>query len=599
MKNPLTGAIKGGAVHLPGELQIQDVPDFLVAHGLRNPTFPFLTLDPTLIRILMFQPRGTVVATSEQVRVQDRPRMTAQMTGFLQRAQYLNVDLALCPEYACTWDALCESIEAGLLPAHGKLWALACESATPAQLDAALARMSSKVRVLFDGAVLTASGNFVDTLCYLFRSPGDADTVDVPVALIQAKTQPMGGHPFELHHLKTGRALYRFKNSTQQGNTLIGLLCSDTLHPRFDAIIPQIRTDTLVIHLQMNPNPSSPAFRKYRGDCCTNTPRTAEILCLNWARGTTLLENGHEIPLIDEPKTILFRDRQQLMDDDARVMENHAKGCYLTNWHTHRSAAFVFSPDPHLFYLETTKPSLAGPAVTTLRTGPRMVELFSWQATIAEWQVGAADDRFESYWLQPYPELQPLLGPLLPRYLDAERLVQFCTGSAVAAMDWASSWKLVSYELADDDTTRRLTLCWTTAGEGLTFRQRCLSRFRSFVGVVSHPAQFSSRLDAFRSGGFTVEYRGDPLFNRLRNLYKPEQSSATGIYAGEAPPVQILLELKKRIMEGLYQTTSDTQLLAIWYRDPLGVLHDYMDEEIPQINEDPFEEPVAIDSTKS
>jgi len=85
-----------------------------VIDGLFNPTFPFLTLDPTLIRILMFQPRGTVVATSEQVRVQDRPRMTAQMAGFLQQAQYLNVDLALCPEYACTWDALCESIEAAV-----------------------------------------------------------------------------------------------------------------------------------------------------------------------------------------------------------------------------------------------------------------------------------------------------------------------------------------------------------------------------------------------------------------------------------------------------------------------------------------------------
>ena len=76
-------------------LRIESVETALAAYRLSNPVLPFLNLHPALIRVLMFQPHATVIASAEGVRVQDRPLMTAQMKGFLGKAHELNADLAL------------------------------------------------------------------------------------------------------------------------------------------------------------------------------------------------------------------------------------------------------------------------------------------------------------------------------------------------------------------------------------------------------------------------------------------------------------------------------------------------------------------------
>jgi hypothetical protein len=574
-------------------LTIEGVEAALTPQGLRNPVLPFLSRDPAMIRVLMLQPEGIILATEQAVRVQDRPRATMQMKGFLQKAADANVDIATCPEYSCPWDAIMETVNAGLFPAAGKLWALGCESATPQELTAVLMHLQPTLQIVFDRTVLQQNGDFVDLLCYLFRTHRLTDGAEVCVALLQPKTTPMGGHPFEQLHLKTGNRLYRFTNSSAPSNHLVSLICSDTLHPDFHQITPQLQTDTLVLHLQLNTNPSSPAFCQYRSACCVNKPRSTEILCLNWARGTRIPDPTHPLK-ITEPKTILFRDKEEVLVDDSHIAANHSKGCYLTNWQTHRTAAFVFSPDPHLFYFETTKPSMVGPAAAATRTGPHMRQLFAWEND--NWQPATANDRFKSYWFDPYPALQQLEAEMLPKHLLAERLIQLSIGYA-RTMEWAVWSNLKSFELADDDTAQRLTLCWSDSGTGLTFRERCLSLFRGFMGAVGTSTQFSSRLDAFKTAAFTIEYRPTPLFNGFRNLHLGSSgASATGIYLGEAPSRRELSEVKKRTMEGLYETRSDTQLLAIWYRDPQGKLHDFMDEDIPKITEDPDEGPVAIDN---
>jgi hypothetical protein len=579
-------------------LEIVDLAAALAGHKLGNPTFPFLSSHPSLNRILMFQPRGHIVAGPDQVRVSDRALLTAQMKSFLAKAKTLDVDLALCPEYSCTWDALIETVDVGIFPSSGALWTLACESATPSQLDTALNRLRTHATVIFDDSVLHSAGNFVDALLYLFVAPRGDGSADSQVVLVQTKTHPMGGDPFEMQYLKTGTTLYRFENSIGPSNRLLGILCSDTLHPEFDALIPDLRTDTFLLHLQLNANPSQPGFRKYRSDCCTHTPRTAEVLCLNWALGTTVSEEAAEPkPFIRDPKTILFRDKRDLEAGDAQIAANHEKGCYLTNWQELRTAAFVFSPDPHLFHFETTKPMLVGNAATTLRTGPRMLGLWQWDDAAGAWATASAQDRFKTYWLQ-HQELQPLLNSLSMQPLQAERVIQLCTGHA-AEMGWADCWKLKSFELADDDTTRRLTLCWSQSGAGTGFRELCLANFRGFAGVVANPALLSNRLQAYQSPGFDVEYRAKPMFNTFRNLHRTGHPSATGIYVGQCPAPERLQEVKKRTLDGLHETDSDSELLAIWYRDHTGHLRDYMDEDVPQINADPGEVPVGIDTTRS
>jgi hypothetical protein len=580
---------------MPNDLILRDVAYELSDRQLRNPVLPFLDVVPSLVRILMFQPRDVVFGDQTRVGVHNRLSLTAQMKGFLQRAHQLNADLALCPEYSCTWSALVESVNDDVFPAAGKLWALACESATADELAAVFAQLAPKVTIVFDDTVLDSGGNFVDPLCYLFRTQRD-DGVDIGVVLVQTKTCPMGGHPFESQFLKTGHKIYRFRNTGDQSNSLVGLICSDSLHSAFNAIVlPHLHSNTLVLHPQMNMNPSSEAFRAYRRSCCLNVPRSCEILCLNWSGGTQLLDSGQVVPLVAEPKTILFRDIQQLAEDDVRIIDNHAKGCYLTNWHEHRTAAFVFAPDPHLFYFETSKPFVTGPAPNAIRIGPQMTELFSWDNAAQAWTSSAADDRFTAYWIDANPSLQGVLSGLLPGRLEAERLVQLCTGHA-KDMDWPDWKRLPSFLLADDDTAQRLTLCWSNAGTGSVFRQHCLSLFLGFKGVTGNPTLFSNRLIAFKTVDFEIAFKPDVLAKRFRNLHLANGTSATAIYLGQNPGKHKLTEVKSRTLAALDQTESDTELVALWYRDEHGALHDFMDQDIPQINADPKISSVAINN---
>lgn len=574
------------------DVAIVELEDALHNHGLQNVDFPFLEEDTHFARLLMFQPTGTVVATNLRVGPLDVGLMKSQMISFMTQAKGLEVDIAACPEYSCPWAAVSESIQAGLFPSAGKLWVIACESATQTEWEGFIQDVGDHVRVIFDVDKLSANGTFIDAICYMFNAVTDEND-PVKVVIIQPKTHEMGGDDFERSNLKIGSILYRFQNAHGNTNSLITFICSDTLNATLNNLLGNILGKCLVLHLQLNENPSSPSYRSYREFFCNNAPRSTEILCLNWASGTMLL--GQEKPFVTEPKTILFRDYTDLDARDPRIKENHAKGCYLTNWKHYRTAAFVFSPDPHLFYLETTKPSTAGPAANARRTGPRMLAAFSWNAESAVWTALATDvdDGFRTYWLQ-HAGIEATLLSTMPEYLDAERLIQLCTGHALEA-GWAKWKNLRSFELAEDDTACRLTTCWSTKGSGPKYRQECLSLFKVFTGLVANQQAFSSRLTRFKESPFSVSYIDTPA-KEFRNLHQEGLRSATAIYVGEAPDTSKLQEVKKRVTRELEKVEADTDLLAIWYRDEHGEIRDLMDSEIPEISRDPGSSAVAIDN---
>lgn len=576
---------------------VADVSRVMEEHGLRNPVLPFLARDSDFMRILLFQPRATIVADDDGVRSQHRERMTAQMTAFISRAKELNVDLAACPEYSCTWEAILQAAENGTLPSPGKVWAIACESATREEFETTRARIGNRMRIVIDDGVLDANGNFIDPLCYLF-STELADGSTANVALVQAKTHQMGGDDYERSYLKKGNTIYRFKNDDESSNSLVSIICSDALNASVTDRMRELHgQNCLVLHLQLNKRPEAPAFRAYREHCCTIAPRTTEILCLNWAAGTTLLTDAGEVPLVAEPRTILFRAITEVNAGDDRITHNHGKGCYLTYLQQHRTAAFVFCPDPRLLYLETTKPVTGGPAQNALRSGPRMIDIFGWDDDTDTWNALAtgADDRFKTSWLDPHAPIQTLLNPILPEHLNAERLVQLCVGKATS-MDWAQWTRLRSFELADDDTARRLTLCWSHEGSGHQYRDECLRLFRIFATTVADSSNFSPRLTEFKNDTFQVAYRTQTS-KTFRNLHLPNGTSATAVYLGTVPSRGELDEAKKRLISGLQQTESDTELVAIWFHDQNLQLRDFMDMQTPRVNDDPGENPVSITST--
>lgn len=578
-------------------LELQEVNEELAAIGLSNPELEFLKVEPGFVKFLLFQPRAIVVAEETRVGVQNQAFLTLQMKQFLHEAFKTEADIVLCPEYSCTWLALTETIEEQRFPAAGKLWVLACESASRQQLSGVIECLERAGHVVaFDQSVWDGAGNFIDPICYLFRTYRE-NGEPVGVALIQPKTCPMGGIPFEQDFLACGNKIYRFRNSGAESGKLVAFICSDTLHQDFEVTVAQnLKTDTFVLHPQMNDAPSNEAFRSYRNACCNGYPRTTDLLTLNWAGGTTFVDNGEIHDFIVEPKSIWFRELRELPLDDAEIMHNHRLGLYFNR--LGHSAAYLLSPDPHLFFFRTSKPFHRGPAVHARRYGPKMLRLSSWDLATSSWTPASADDQFDSTWNVPHPRVQALIRPFLPdRYLDAERLVQLSVGEAHETA-WTGWERQPSYHLAGDETAQRLTLCRSNVGRGADFRNKCLSHFRYFAQIVSEPKKFSTRLVAFHRGEFTVNYLTRYTFQHWRNIYhKDEGVFATGIFAGHGPTAQRLDEIKKMALLALKDVNADKEKLAIWYHEPgTTEVLDFMDNFTPKLSDDPGLGPVAIDN---
>lgn len=408
-----------------GKLRVENVADVLKRDEIVSPVFPFLSVVPEHFRAALFQPVAVVEASASRVGPKDRGAMAEKMLEFMNRAALENIDIAACPEYSCPWSALCDAVEQGITPPVGKLWAIACESASIEEFEAHVAKLRVKIKVIFDGGALQQHGDFLDALCYLFKTK-TAEGQDLTVALIQFKTAHMGDKDhFEYSHLKVGDVLYRFQNPAPAKLGVVTLLCSDALNADFGEVTNQLRIETLILHLQFNLNPVAETFRKYRIECCTYKPRNTEILCLNWGRGTELEMVGKENLTIRDPRTALYRMPDELVDTDERIHENHAKGCFLTYWKESYTSTLVFAPDEYNFCFETTKPYVEGNAQAAVRAGPRMLSLRKWNDAEKSWKdVSDPSDHFETYVKSHALTVYEVLSPLWSRPLDAERLMQ-------------------------------------------------------------------------------------------------------------------------------------------------------------------------------
>lgn len=569
---------------------LRDVSERLADEHLTASELTFLSTEANLIRVLLFQPVGVIVATDTKVGVSDHALLKAQMLAFLRRARSGEVDLAACPEYSCPWEALCEAIAAGETPASGKLWAIACESIDIQMLPETLIFLRQHCRVVVDLPPAGINGNFLDCLCYLFTTTSD-DGLLKPTLLIQFKTCQMGGDLYESKYLALGQTIFRFGD--EGSNRLVSLICSDSLSQSFnDEIAGQLRHNTLVLHLQLNPSGEKSAFRAYREECCRENPRNTEVLCLNWAKGTKLENDSHE--LISEPRTILFRTAEEVETDDNQVLANHRLGCYLTYWEEYRSAAFIFSPDPQLFQFSMSKPYVVAPGPLARRAGLLMDARFEW--TDGDWKSATknANDRFEDYWFSEGPELRQYLEPV--KELDVEPLIQLSTGRGLEPR--LNDWKtLPSFRLETDDTARRLRLCWAKQGLGYQFRAQCFSDFRGFVGTVERKELFSARLTLFKEQPFNVSYYPAPLHKHHRNLHIEGGPSATAVFVGSTPDSLKLDRIKTSLLKRISEFDGDRELIAIWYRDQHGDLRDHMDKQVPKVSDDPGNNPVGIDNT--
>lgn len=574
-------------------VELVDVADFLQGHGLQDAQLNFLSNAPDRITILLVQPKGTIDATTTKLAISNPEVMAAKMTSFVELASTSNVDIAVCPEYSCPWEALLASVEGGMFPRQGALWALCCESITPGQLEAAKERASNVGLTVLQPPIALSAGHFLNCLCYLFIG-SDQEGQEVRILLIQPKTSPMGGTDYERDSLIPGNTIFRF--GQQNSNRLVFLVCSDVLGEDFkNNIVPSLNMDTFLFHLQLNKDSAAEGFREYRDRCCNILPRTTEILCLNWAKGTSIRAGGKTLVTIDEPKSIYYRVAEGIRARDEDIVANHRNGIFLSYWEQQRTAAYIFSPDEQVFRISTSKPVMRGAAAAVgLRTGPKAEARYEWRDD--SWCLSEEDsnDRYAEY-LHNYAQLETHLEPYANKHIDMERLVQFSTGFGLDEnwYDWKS---LVSFRLANDDTSGRLRLCWSEQGDGAQHRLESFKRLRALLFVVDDASARPVRLSVLKDKPIALSYNSTPQWQRIRNL-KSGENYATAVYLGADPSAEILDITKRKLDKRLYDFDQDTQRLSILYRDHTGALKDHMDSFTPAVNDDPAADPASITSS--
>ena len=202
------------------------VETLLANKNLRNPQLEILKTDANLYDTLIIQPKGEIEATDQHVKGAS-DGYDEKFRKFINLARSKNVNLAITPEYSCPWNLIEEIIRDNLLPNENNLWVIGCQSITKENLRSI--SQNTSIDVIFDEDVLRATGNFLNSACYFFKTRNNTGVLR-DVLLIQFKVSAMGNlHDFlERNNLIRGSKIYVLRNDATSIN-LATFICSDLL----------------------------------------------------------------------------------------------------------------------------------------------------------------------------------------------------------------------------------------------------------------------------------------------------------------------------------------------------------------------------------
>lgn len=515
--------------------QCRDVQLALAGKNLRLPTLNVLEPDVYPYETLAIQTGGELSVRPEFVGHADRPGAIAQFTAFLQLASETNADLVMTAEYSCPWEALTSVITQGLFPAVGKLWAIACEAITPANLQAMIAAHPN-IEWVHDG-IPNRAGRFLDILAYLVKTE-HTDGGLRNVVVLQFKTHPMGGAPFEQENLIRGDYVYYWRNPVDNVR-LISLICSEALafdqaaaqHCRFD-LHPFV-----VLHPQLNPSPRHVDFSAYRGRLFAQEGGlNIDVFTLNWARGFVLL--GAESAY---GASAIYTKAPKFNASDGRLDANHRKGLFYSYWHCHRTELCVFSFDQHVFQFRMHKVKQVALAVEASRTGPEMLSLRRWDAATNTWiDSGDADDGYNQLCGAFHePQCDFIVDPGT-NAVDRERLLTLTAGQLRPTPDWYLVRNIPSFIAEFDERTKRLTFTHESAAESREFRRRHLEALIKLQrAILSDPNSFPPTIHDLRGNWRLRPPRAESDFRFNLESQTGSAQGATAIFVGMLPPDEV------------------------------------------------------------
>jgi hypothetical protein len=116
-----------------------------------------------------------------------------------------DADLVVTPEYSMPWSTLTAALQAAIIPSHGKLWAIGCESIRYNELQQLKQNLVPVATVIFE-TLPVQQDRFLDPLAYIFLAPpADGNGAARLVMLVQFKTFPMAdNNHFETNGMQRG-----------------------------------------------------------------------------------------------------------------------------------------------------------------------------------------------------------------------------------------------------------------------------------------------------------------------------------------------------------------------------------------------------------
>lgn len=516
-------------------VEFEDIAGVLAAHGLSVPNLNVLVPDADPYEVLAIQPAGKMSFEVDFIGNQNHELALKKFSDFLRLAKESNADLVLSPEYSCPWAALEAALLAGNVPAPGKLWALGCESITPADLTSLISRVPGLVWIC--ETIQNGQGNFLDPVCYLL-STQTTQGVNRIAVIIQFKTLAMGGGEiFERDHMIRGTKRYFLRNGDHDHLRFYTLICSEALE--FE--INQARGGefsqhpAIIFHPQLINDARHPGIRKYRADLFRHTCSDhVEVICLNWSREMRGANAPATAPLSIKGHSAVFLKSKRFDRSENAIKKNHSLGLYYSVWKEHETDLCILNFEEHVFLFSHQKVFLVGPAVQSRRTGPAIRELRTWDPQAESWNLTArADDGFSSLCASyQSPKLQPCLDEL-GAPVERERLLSLSAGTLEHSSDWYKVEKLKSFISEADERTKRLTFVHDCATASIEFRNEHLTRFiRLQTAFLERPNLYPPTIADLRDKLRIVFPRMDTNFRYNVTHSEIEKLGATVIFLG-------------------------------------------------------------------
>lgn len=530
-------------------ISCMSVKDKLYEHGLISPELEVLKPNNQNYSCALLQPSGPIYADDTRIGHFCRPESEVRCKSFLETASSKNIELAIAPEYCIPWNTLQEIANGTIFPAPGQLWVLGCESATTHELESFKGATATKCKTIHEA--LPNQGNYTDPLAYCFQTQ-DLQGEWHRVILLQFKTTASRDDLFlENENLKCGSVIYQFQNQDSLLN-LASIICSDSFGIANTPILNKLSDRSILIHIQLNPNPRHMDYRAYRGQIfgLDNDCSNCDIICLNWAQN--IEQHSVDGSVSAKWKNIAgsawYLPETRCITKDHNILRNHEKGLYYCYMKERRHALF-FHYDEAAFELCVSKPIANGFGVVVNKQGPLMNARWLWDDASIAWKDSneIADSGLINS-IEADPDLYKVFSNFVTSAdaLAVERALVLVCGTAKHIDDWYKVDELDSCLIKNDEILKRITFAGDNNEEASQFRHDRLQKASILGNLLVNNINWPPQVKDIQ--GARIEWSAT---NPNYNSYKHGVNPAVMVYLGENPRPDTVDKVRDKLLDTL------------------------------------------------